>query len=237
MEFCLASDRRVLLGPLKYNKARFAAALSHHGIPADLLPESAPAEPVELHQLRLLPVTDTTEQPDRPEFYHVGQPELTVYAGHVERNQPLTPYPLEYCSQLMIEKINGVADNVHAMLKKGKSDLETDSWPDQKSEAMAWKQDNTVAISTLTRIAAKRGMLNSDLVDLVLKKAAIYSDYVGLVLGDAQVAEQEIEALKQLDSDGDLPTDWFEQLMVIADGWRKDWPVELLTLIGPSPTA
>jgi len=105
MEFCLIQSDRVLLGPIAYTKNQFAAALAHHGIPADLLPESAPAEPVELHHLRLLPVTDLTDQPEPSDWYHIGQPVLTVTDTVVEKRCPVTPYPVNYCQRKLITAI------------------------------------------------------------------------------------------------------------------------------------
>lgn len=101
MEFCLTQSDRVLLGPIEYSKGRFAAALAHHGITADLLPESAPTEALQLHHLRLLPTADLTDRPEPAAWYHIGQPVLTVTESAVERRCPVKPYPVDYCVDLL----------------------------------------------------------------------------------------------------------------------------------------
>ncbi len=228
MEFCLTSDNRVLIGPIKYNKAQFAAALAYHGIPADLLPDSAPAEPLQLHHLRLLPVTDLTDQAEPAAWYHIGQPVLTVTDTAVERRCPVTPYPISHIASLVLVDISEVQDSALAVLEIGYTEREVKSWHQQQTEAAAWSLDNSTPVPLLENLAAGRGVTVAVVAAKIQAKVQQASARTGLILGAAQGAGDKIAALKALDAAGKLPDDWFDQLQSISKNWRKNWPPELL---------
>lgn len=101
-EFCLVEGERILTKPAAYESASLAQALRHHGVPVGLLPQFAPTEPLQLHHLQLLPVVDITVYPEEHlELYHQGQAQLVVEAERVALSYPLTPYPLDYCRDLL----------------------------------------------------------------------------------------------------------------------------------------
>lgn len=232
-KFYLCSGSRILLGPVSYDRAAIAHALSHHGGSIDDLPIDEPAGAVDVIHLRLLPERDVTEQPDHPEFYHIGQPVLTVNADHVERNCPVSLYPIEYCAERVSQAISESADRALGVLERGYTEREIKTWSQQRSEAEAWSADKSASVRFLEGRASRRGIELSDMVGRVLKKVEYASDVGGLVLGDSDAAADKIAALLSLDADPDaeLPADWFDQLQEIAANWRNDWPPELQSAI------
>ncbi len=228
MEFCLTSEGRVLFGPIKYSKTQFAAALAHHGIPADLLPAPTPTEPLQLHHLRLLPVTDLTNQPEPAAWYHTGQPVLTVTDTAVERRCPVTPYPFSHIDSLILADISTAQDSALAVLEQGYTEREVKSWHQQQTEAAAWSLDNSTPVPLLENLAAGRGVSVAEVAEKIQAKVQQASALTGLILGAAQGAGDKIAELQALDADDNLPDDWFDQLQSISQTWRNNWPPELL---------
>lgn len=226
-KYYLCHGSRILLGPVEYNLEKLAEALKHHGGSVADLPANAPDAAIDVLYLKLLPEVDKTDSPAQPQLYHVGQPARTVLADAVEVTHPLTPYPLDYCSQLISTDIAQQADDALGLLEAGYTEREVKSWSQQQAEAAAWAADNNAVVPLLQGLADRRGIALVEVVAKVQAKVQIAAQLTGVILGDAQAANDQLDQLKQLQANDKLPDDWFNQLQTIAATWRKDWPKQL----------
>lgn len=227
-EYCLCQGTRILLGPLSYDRQILAAALQHHGGSIEDIPLQPPEEAVSLLYLTLLPVVDTQAVPAHSAFYHPGQAQFVVSKTEVKRTLPYQLYPLDDCMARVTEALAKQADQGLALLEKGYTEREVKSWPQQRAEAAEYTADNTQEVPLLKGMAARRGIPLATFVEHVQAKVKTTADLTAIILGDAQAANDQIKALQLLDKADQLPDDWFDQLMAIADHWRKDWPEQLL---------
>lgn len=77
--------------------------------------------------------------------------------------------------------------NLHA------SALEEASWDDQRTEAMSYAQDNTVAVPTLTVLASARGITVQEMSTKVINAVNSYNASIASLLASKQTVESEIK--------------------------------------------
>jgi hypothetical protein len=227
-KFYLCDGPRVLMGPINYSIDILGDALKHHGGTAADLPEVAPKSAIDVLYLRLLPERDITEQPTRLNFYHIGQAAVVVKPDRVEIKHPLSLHSFEYCSQLVAIEIDKISDQALGVLQKGYSERIIKSWPQQRAEAAEYTLDNTKEVPLLKGMAERRGIPLATFVEHVQVKVKTTADLTAIILGDAQAANDKMKALETLNSTDNLPNNWFDLLIDIADNWRKNWPATLL---------
>jgi hypothetical protein len=227
-KFCLCNRGRIVYGPATYDRTLLGAVLKHHGGSIEDLPSQVPLQAAGVLYLRLLPVIDIGEAPEKIEFYHRSQPNLTVDVDQVNREYSYTLFHLGYCAEIVIARIAKESDKALALLETGYTEHEIKSWPQQRAEAAEYTLDNMEAVPLLQGMASRRGIPLATFVAHVQAKVKETADLTAIILGDAQAANDNLKALNILNETGNLPSDWFDQLMNIADDWRKDWPALLL---------
>ena len=92
----------------------------------------------------------------------------------------------------LLISINADYESSITSLTSGVPTSEIATWPDQKSEAKAWKLDNSVDTPLIDSICLTRGCDKEYLVSKILAKNEYYSIEVGKLTGIRQKLEKEI---------------------------------------------
>lgn len=80
-------------------------------------------------------------------------------------------------------------------LKRSYLDSESESWPIQRSEALAYSSDSTTNTPLLTAIADARKITVSELTDKILKNTAYYDTAYGMLLGTYQKNKKILDSI------------------------------------------
>jgi hypothetical protein len=78
------------------------------------------------------------------------------------------------------------------------SELEKDSWPEQRAEAQAYVANNTASCPLLQALATARGITLADMVQKVLDAISSYNAQVAALLAAKQVVETEIKSCNSI---------------------------------------
>lgn len=105
---------------------------------------------------------------------------------------------LEQIKQRKVDEIGYAMSSRIAAIKSGYPQDEVLSWPEQKSEAVAYQQDNSVTTPLLSSMAEARGITLNDLVSRVLANAAAWSTLSGKLIGKRQAYESQIQAAQDI---------------------------------------
>lgn len=114
--------------------------------------------------------------------------------GILSALDPTANLTLDQIKQRKLNEIGYAMSTRIAAIKSGYPEDEVLSWPEQKSEAMAYQQDNSVEAPLLSSMAEARGITLNDLVSRVLANAAAWSSLSGKLIGKRQAYESQIQA-------------------------------------------
>jgi len=95
---------------------------------------------------------------------------------------------------IMRKWLDEVYDKRLQSLNLSASELEKDSWAEQRAEAEAYNADNNASCPMLQSLATARGITLAEMVTKVLDAVSAYNDQVATLLAAKQVVETEIKA-------------------------------------------
>lgn len=100
---------------------------------------------------------------------------------------------VEFMKIAMRKILDDIYDKRMQHLNLPVSSLEEASWPEQRSEAFAYQNDNTVLTPTLSTLAAARNISLDQMVTKVLTAIENYNSNIALLLSNKQTVESEIK--------------------------------------------
>ena len=99
-----------------------------------------------------------------------------------------------FMKHVMRYRLDEVYDKRIIQQRMNVSDLEYDSWTQQRAEANAYIADNTASVPLLTQLATARGISVADMAQKVLDAVVAYNTQVEALLAAKQAIETEVKA-------------------------------------------
>jgi len=91
-----------------------------------------------------------------------------------------------------LAKLNKEYEEAMSNLTIGIPVSEQKTWTEQKNEAQAWLNDNTIATPLLDSILLSRGDTKEYLVSKIIEKSNLYTEAIGRLTGERQKKEKQI---------------------------------------------
>ena len=115
-----------------------------------------------------------------------GRVEDLLRLGYLKETDVIEPYvePVPSPDEVFTASVSH--------LLSGISQIERDTFSDQKSEALRWKEDPHAEVPFIRGLAEARGITMEVLVEKIIIKAAIYQEALALALGTKHKAEDEV---------------------------------------------
>jgi hypothetical protein len=101
---------------------------------------------------------------------------------------------MQFAKHVMRYRLDEVYDKRIIQQRMNVSDLEYDSWAQQKSEAEAYIADNTASVPLLSQLATARGITVAEMAQKVVDAIAAYNVKIEELLSKKQAIETEIKA-------------------------------------------
>ena len=114
-----------------------------------------------------------------------GRVEDLIRLGYLKETDVLEPYvePVPSADEVFTTSVSHFLSGI--------SQIERDTFSDQKSEALQWKEDTHAEVPFIRGLAAARGITMEVLVEKILIKAVKYQGALSLALGTKHKAEDE----------------------------------------------
>lgn len=101
---------------------------------------------------------------------------------------------MQFAKHVMRLKLDEVYDKRIIQQRMNVSDLEYDSWAQQRSEAEAYLADNTASTPLLSQLATARGITVAEMAQKVVDAIAAYNLKIEELLAKKQAIETEIKS-------------------------------------------